>query len=49
MKDWKIVLLHNEKTIELTLSAASYSDAYIKAELLYPDSLIKSIKQVDEK
>jgi hypothetical protein len=48
MKDWKVTLLNNGKTLELVVQAQSYSDAYIKTELLYPDCMIKSIKPLGE-
>jgi hypothetical protein len=47
MNTWKITLQHDGKTIELMVTAFSYSDAYIKAEQEYPGCRIVHIKKYE--
>jgi hypothetical protein len=44
MHTWKVILDLNGKTIEFFIKAKTYNEAYINAELSYPDGRIRSLK-----
>jgi hypothetical protein len=46
MSNWKIVLSHNGKNVELIIKAKSYSEAYLNVGVEYPESRILSIKLI---
>jgi len=46
MKNWKIKIEYNNKTIEILIEARTYSDAYISAEIKYPGCVVKSVSEI---
>lgn len=46
MKNWKVVINYQNKTLTIELEARSYADAYIEMELRYPGCTIKSISEI---
>jgi hypothetical protein len=46
MKNWKVKIEYESKTMEVVFEATSYAEAYIKAEIHYPGCVVKSISEV---
>jgi hypothetical protein len=46
MKNWKVKIEYQSKTIEVVITATSYAEAYIKAEINYPGCVVKSISEL---
>lgn len=46
MKNWKIIIDCEGKTIEITVEAKYYSDAYVSAEVKYPGCTVLSITEI---
>jgi len=46
MKNWKVVIEYQNKTIDAIIMAKTYSEAYIKAGTDYPGCVIKSVSEV---
>jgi hypothetical protein len=49
MKRWKVIIELQNKTQEVIIEGSSYSDAYVKAEIKYPDCKIKSVSEIRPK
>jgi len=49
MKNWKVTIEHKNKTLEVTIEAKTYSEAYIKTEIKYFGCVIKSVSEIREK
>lgn len=49
MKRWKIIIELKNKTQEVIIEGKSYSDAYVNAEIKYPDCKIKSVSEIRKK
>jgi hypothetical protein len=46
MKKWKIILEFEERTMEISIEASSYSNAFIESEKKYPGCVVKSISEI---
>lgn len=49
MKNWKVIIDHEGKRLEVTMEAANYPDAYVNIEIKYPGCQIISITEIREK
>ena len=49
MKNWKVIIEHKNKTLEVIIEAKTYSEAYIKAEIKYLGCVVKSVSEIREK
>jgi hypothetical protein len=47
MTNWKVTLENNGATVEFTLKAKTYADAFINAQSKYPAGRITSIKPIE--
>jgi hypothetical protein len=45
MTNWKVKAVHKNKSIEFSVKAKTYAEAYIKAQLKYPECRIMSIQK----
>jgi hypothetical protein len=48
MNTWKVTIELDGKTIELTVKAMSFSDAYIKAEMEHPNCRVVHVKKEED-
>lgn len=48
MKNWKIRIEYENKTLEVVLYATSYPEAYIAAEIKYPGCIVQSVSEIRE-
>jgi hypothetical protein len=46
MRQWKVVIRHNDKTIEKILLGERYSDVYVDILIEYPGCEIESITEI---
>jgi hypothetical protein len=49
MKNWKIIIQYEGEILEVHTQAKYYSDAYVYAEITYPDCVVVSISEIREK
>jgi hypothetical protein len=46
MKNWKVIIEHKGRVVEIKIEARYYSDAYLEASKKYPGCVVKSISQI---
>lgn len=48
MKNWKVRIEYENKTLEVLFKATSYAEAYMAAEIKYPGCIVKSVSEIRE-